>query len=85
MTLFQTIPQGDVEIGYSLDQMHLVQLALRTFFRGNDQKTHPRRSVPQRRPIKKAITDSLEMHNEKPKPLVWTKSADEFPTKIKRY
>ena len=33
----------------------------------------------------KAITDYLEMHNEKPKPFVWTKSADEILSKVKRF
>jgi transposase len=35
--------------------------------------------------LKKAITDYLEMHNENPKPFVWTKSANEILAKVKRF
>ncbi len=33
----------------------------------------------------KAITEYLEMHNENPRPFVWTKSADEILSKVKRF
>lgn len=35
--------------------------------------------------LRKAVTDYLEMHNEHPKPFVWTKSADEILAKGKRF
>lgn len=40
------------------------------------------RSVAQ---LQTAITDYLEMHNENPKPFVWTKSADKILSKVKRF
>jgi hypothetical protein len=33
----------------------------------------------------KSINDYLEIHNEHPKPFVWTKSADEILSKVKRF
>ncbi len=54
------------------------------FFRNLDQKRLKRdafRSVPQ---LKKAIMDYIDNHNDDPKPIVWTKAADEILEKVGR-
>lgn len=54
------------------------------FFRGLDEKRLKRdafRSVPQ---LIDAIMKYIENHNEKPKPIVWTKGADEIIKKVGR-
>jgi len=54
------------------------------FFRNLDQKRLKRdafRSVPQ---LIDAITDYIDNHNDDPKPIVWTKAADEILEKVGR-
>jgi hypothetical protein len=37
------------------------------------------------RELETAITDYIEIHNQRPKPFVWTKTADEILTSVARF
>jgi len=50
-----------------------------------DQPSRPKHPSALLKPLERAIRALLDVHNEKPKPFVWTKTADEILASIARF
>jgi hypothetical protein len=51
----------------------------------NDWAARPRACFEKLLPLKAAIEEFMTVHNDDPKPFVWTKSADEILASIARF
>lgn len=49
------------------------------------EQTHPARSLPQRERTRSGHSEYIEIHNERPKPFTWTRTADQILNSIARY
>src|SRR2546421_12655900 len=56
-----------------------------TLVRRNHQQANSTRRVPQREGVETAIREYIDVHNENPKPFVWTKTADRILASIARF